>query len=519
MNILLVDDDVLVHDALHSMVQKNAYGFTIVGDAYNGEEAKGMVEALRPDVVITDMKMPAADGLTLLEWLQETGFPGKAIVLSGYDDFQYTRPAFLLGVVDYLLKPAGEADLIHALTRVSAQVEADATGIRYARMGLTMVQEEFLSELTFHGGEDENAMIVRAHQHRLKLPQEPYFVIALKLQNTRACLYRHFDGNPNELYGYIRAAIAQCFSDRLIVFRQFYKHNEFVLLLPQSLDAQASGLLQALYQTLREELELRLFAGVSGIHQDLEQLSTAYLAAVEALQGAALSPEGFLSGAGNAAAQSPLWAEALRKLQYLQNGIPGISGAELGRLVSRALSPEHTENLPCGLLCANLRALMAGIRQLSEASAGGPSFPEKLEEVEKHLAQLNLFRALALLRELLPEMTKLLQQCAEAEGQQIEAIQQYLQQHLRDADLTSTAESFGYNKSYFSTLFHTLTGTTFSLYLQKLRMEKARELLEHTGMRIYEVALQVGYDDARYFSQVFRKAYGMQPSECQQGKH
>src|SRR3954462_14312789 len=83
MKILIVDDEMGVHDELRSLVPWTTLGWEIVGDAYDGEQASRLVVELQPDIIITDIKMPLMDGLTFMEWLKEGSFAGKVIVLSG----------------------------------------------------------------------------------------------------------------------------------------------------------------------------------------------------------------------------------------------------------------------------------------------------------------------------------------------------------------------------------------------------------------------------------------------------
>lgn len=152
MKVLIVDDEIAVHEQLENIIPWEKLGWEIIGHAYNGEEAKAMTENYRPNLIITDIKMPFTDGLGFMSWLEANETNAKVIVLSGYGDFEYSRSAFLLGAYDYLLKPVQESELLLALGKAVEQIHKD-TRQKADRIyekailseGLTLMQDEFLS--------------------------------------------------------------------------------------------------------------------------------------------------------------------------------------------------------------------------------------------------------------------------------------------------------------------------------------------------------------------------------------
>lgn len=117
-NILLVDDE---EDALHAMEKKidwEALGFHLAGTAANGQEALEMAEQKHLDVVLTDIKMPFMDGLTLCEKLKENYRNMKVVIYSGFDEFEYARAAVHLEVEEYLLKPISSKDMERVLGKL-----------------------------------------------------------------------------------------------------------------------------------------------------------------------------------------------------------------------------------------------------------------------------------------------------------------------------------------------------------------------------------------------------------------
>ena len=129
--VFLIEDEIVIREALERMIPWNEYGFELVGKAKDGEIALPMIRKTKPDVLITDIKMPFMDGLTLAR-LAKKEIPGlKVVILSGYDDFNYAKQAIGIGVEDYLLKPITKNALIERLSEIRSRYEHEKTQKEY----------------------------------------------------------------------------------------------------------------------------------------------------------------------------------------------------------------------------------------------------------------------------------------------------------------------------------------------------------------------------------------------------
>ena len=139
--VFLVEDETIIREGLREIIPWQQYGFTLVGDAGDGEQALPMIRELRPDVLITDIKMPFMDGLALSN-LVSREFPNtKIITISGYDDFEYARPAIRIGVEQYLPKPITKAMLIKTLSEVQEKIQSEREQEHYLEKFRSEVQE------------------------------------------------------------------------------------------------------------------------------------------------------------------------------------------------------------------------------------------------------------------------------------------------------------------------------------------------------------------------------------------
>lgn len=123
---VIIDDVVLVRDAIRILGQWDLFGITELYEANNAQEGLDIITREKPDLVITDMKMPVMDGTQLLKKLEEDHLKCKIIIISGFGDFKYTKLAIQSKVVDYILKPIDPQDLNNAIAAAIAQIEQEA---------------------------------------------------------------------------------------------------------------------------------------------------------------------------------------------------------------------------------------------------------------------------------------------------------------------------------------------------------------------------------------------------------
>ena len=167
--IILVDDEEEVRKSIIRKIDWEAVGFSVAGDAENGEDALEKIEVLEPDVVLTDIRMPYMDGLTLAERLRQKYPSIKIVIFSGYDDFEYAKRAIKLNVAEYILKPVNVEELTAILKRIRANLDeeielkrnVDRLRENYVK-SLPILKEQFLMDLISRPME-EDLEIGRAH--------------------------------------------------------------------------------------------------------------------------------------------------------------------------------------------------------------------------------------------------------------------------------------------------------------------------------------------------------------------
>ena len=125
LKVFLVEDEIIVREGIRDRINWVENGFEFSGEASDGELAYPMIQQIKPDIVITDIKMPFMDGLALSRLIRNELPWTKIIILSGYDEFQYAKEAISIGVTDYLLKPIGSAKVLETLLKISDTMEEE----------------------------------------------------------------------------------------------------------------------------------------------------------------------------------------------------------------------------------------------------------------------------------------------------------------------------------------------------------------------------------------------------------
>ena len=182
LSLAIIDDEYFLRLGIPEIIDWNAMGITIVGEAANGEDGLALVRSRKPDIILLDIQMPIMNGLAMMEALREESITAKIVVLSGYNDFEYAQIALQNGAVDYLLKPLTRENLVAAMERVKSMITEEKKISQYhARLDqeISSIRQQFLRRLVL--GEIANLSEIRAKIEMLKLPIELRNQIAVSI--------------------------------------------------------------------------------------------------------------------------------------------------------------------------------------------------------------------------------------------------------------------------------------------------------------------------------------------------
>lgn len=492
MHILVVEDEHLALDDLLSMLAPLASKHSIIGCASSGE---ALIQAQKqsPDLVIVDIRMPGMNGLELVRRLRADNAMLAAIVLSGHSEFEYAREGLRLGITDYLLKPVRTDSLLQTLERSLADLAEK-------RAQTTQLREARLVRLLLGGAQ--------AAEADRELWTASWGMIVCLCENWESPLVWRDTSLKHEDFAHIIALHGFSECDVLGIDG----HIRVVLF---RLNEQATP---ALELTARALHRMILAAGVL-VHTTFT------------MKPVGISPASLLPN-------------VLRRLsQAIHFAAPSFIRADLAPEVAlTSCVPEQLRLLERSLADAKIPAaieqLHAILIQLRQAHATQEDLIEMLKQVftlfQHYLHPLpsesfpdrstivSVLRRLRSYEELNRWLILQLQPLLEQQRGSITPRQLVhtlvVHMHTNYADNTSlqdfVAEN-GVSLAYFSRLFKDEVGMTFSDYLTHIRMEKAKQLLNYGTLRPAEISGLVGYEDPKYFSQVFRRIAGMTPLDYQ----
>lgn len=532
--VFLVEDEIVTREGIRENVNWESAGFQFCGEASDGELALPLLETARPDVLITDIRMPFMDGLQLSKIVRERMPSLKIVILSGHDEFEYAQAAIKLGVTEYLLKPVSVQDMHSVLRRVAAQLEREqkeqdtrralqeeiAAGREALRQGL------YLKLIT--GAVSSADAIEQSQALEIDLVARWYLVALVRMRGG--------DGSPSQRNQCRRMQqiVTEVAGYNPDVFLLRKNEGEIVLILkghvPEYLHEEGEYIISQIRQRAQEAgCEPAIGMGAPLPH--LRDLYNSFVEAVTAIQnqGSGLGQSGS-AGAGSAGAGSVEGesAESARSSRaellnvdksavdnYLRYGVKENWDEFFAALVrpldeTARRSPLIKNYLMMHIVVAagqfvhelggDINQAVPDLGAIEELLAVIPTVAEIKEPARKILLGALAFRDSHLNQPYAAMMRQ---------------VKQYIAHHYSNPTLSlqEVAGQINLSPSHFSMVFGQEAGATFKSYLTEIRIAKAKELLRTTPLRPSEIAAQVGYNDPHYFSYVFRKQTGLTPTE------
>lgn len=544
LKIFLAEDEVVVRETIKRMIPWEELGFELVGEAADGEMALPLLIRQQPDLLITDIKMPFMDGLTLAR-LAKKEIPGlKVVILSGYDDFNYAKQAIGIGVEDYLLKPITKNALIERLSEIRSRYEHEKTQKEYYEKFQREMQayeknssRDFFEALV-GGSMDMMEVYKRAEKLGLDIVAEAYNVLI-------------FTMNCDEDFSGQRDEYSSWEAESLELLENFFAGHSSAMLFRSNIFSYGV-LLKGQRETIEENTracvdEIRKilsrqdgrrewFLAVGQSVERLSQIQKSYHTASRAFSQRYLYDENILYYDEMETMEHLGGQAETEDNAYLQKvDVNALNPAILQKFLSNGLQ-EETENFvkdyfyaigqePMeSLVFRNYVILNVRFSVISFIKGLGCDTNEmESADTEEVLAESgkNMESAIAYAKKMISQAIEIRDQNSGNKNRSIlKTAVDFIDSHYMDEEisLNTVANVANVSSNHFSALFSQNMGQTFIEYLTSLRMNKAKELLRCTGMRSSEIAGEIGYKDAHYFSYLFKKTQGMTPSDYRKAR-
>lgn len=531
--VFLVEDEMVIRRGIKNSIDWEKEGYIFCGEASDGELAYPMIIKEKPDILITDIRMPFMDGLELCKLVKKELPNIKILILSGYDEFDYAKEAIRLGVTEYLLKPISSGKLLEALNGVSESIRREKEDKDLVRKYMEEMREntEHEKQKFFEQMIAGNLSMADALETGKK------YEMNLSAGMYNLLLFRFTLGKENrksgELLGEAEYAIEKL-TERLEYVFEFQRGVEgWAFLLMADNEEQMSERVKELSKDLEEIMKnystIAYFGGIGQPVARLRELEESFREAERALAARfTMELNRIISVDDIRMAQN---VDTLDDIEITSFGEIEKTRTMLEKFLNNGVEDEIDEFVDVyinELPEENLKSVLMRQYIIMDAYIVMMSFCEKIEGIEGEMqAQSeelkNSMKTIQTLEEIKNYIRMLLKKIIGVRdtisGRRYSDIIEIAKDQIRktymsdEISLNTVAAEVGMSPSYFSSIFSKEMGKTFVEYLTEIRMDRAKELLMCSSMKTSEIGYEVGYKDPHYFSYIFKKTQNCTPKE------
>ncbi len=504
MKLLIVDDEQPARLGIRMIIENSGLSFEQILEAKSGQEALTLVMENQPEIVLMDIKMSGLDGLSATKEIKKISPGTEVIFLTAYALFDYAQEAVRCGARDYLLKPINQVELIRVLQDCLAHIETvqrDREKERLVQQELLRTKETIETELVWDLISGFKVSQQRLIKHlELIRPKEvncwfnqqvlPDTCVVFGNITTQDSFHEHFQIIYNLIKEKLAPVIIAEVKDQLVALTG--SHFDF-------------NLMRKLRQDIIIKTGCSLAIGIGKCEESIDDFSEKYFKALEAYSWALCCDHEIV------------WQVRPDDFQYpkeLFNALVAVNRKKAYAYIHKLLKkfPDNMEQIPRDILAGILTTAYLAVKNTGTDRWAAVSF------FSLYAGQLSRLHSLTKIETWLYEVIEvafeLMNKVSLTRAQQIinQAIDFMKKNYHRQISLEEVARVVYLSPAYFSTLFKQQTGISFSQYLTRLRVDKAKELLDKTWLSISEISQAVGYTTVDYFCRIFKKMTGTTPS-------
>jgi two-component system response regulator YesN len=524
--ILLADDEPIIIKGLRKLIDWEAFGMEIVGQAYDGNELMALIETSNPDIVISDISMPHRTGIDIIKEIKQRGISTKVIFISAYQEFSYARDAVAYGAVDYLVKPVVKQQLEDVLAKaISLITEQNEQSIRKSKLQLLerKSQNDELQEL-----------LIRLTDGTLPLQSEAYRLLKEELRgplHSIAIIETDHLAEASDRWSekerrLLEFAVGNILQEIIVTSGNghvFMRNGKHVIAISHEEPLGAVALAQEIQEKIKAFLKLSVSIGVGGMVHDPALLVQAYRQAEQALQ------RKYFVGLGKVHVYKlievqPSYEKELFALQMeVVHGLMSNSWPETAAAISKLLETVKAAVYGNRTLAVST-CFSSVLFIMQEMTKSGVSLPDETIDMHNLQNRLGAYETYEAMQDEIVRITeqlfnKMNVDSGNKDKIMMAKVKQYIEEHYaEEITLESVANLAFMNPYYFSSFFKKHTKQNFKQYVTEVRMKQAVLLLIHTDQMVYEIAENVGYNNARHFSDMFKKQFGKLPNDYRQDR-
>ncbi len=538
LKLLIVDDEEMEREGIRSICNWNELGIEIIGEAWNGKAALQLLEKENVDLIITDVKMPVMDGLSLAENVRKQSPATKIIFISGYEDFEAVRNAITINAFAYLLKPVNMGELLNVIKKAANifledkyKHEEVAVLKKQLNESIPLLREKFFREVLLGITRlDTKKLLERARFLGIRIHPGKFCVSIIEINEFAQFCSTH---SEEEIYTETLKLMNDINAQGRQIgdFPALGTHDgEFARLLyfpailnDEEISHQAEVYGENILQRIRTNSSIDATIGLSSISSDLEMLPLLYQQARKAVH------QKFYLGNNRVLwyedkitpdmAMQPNLNEIIARLdEAISAANPKLVAEVVNNLFSEITTSQRMDKQYLQSICMQL--VSSAIRILSENH----------ESIENVLGTGVSPWSKIMHFETIPDIRNWISNCLRAIAEYLYNLRQdknsVLIQQIKEIihagyennlTIDDISRKVFMASGYIRRVFKNKTGITVQDYLVEYRMKKAMEMLKNTSLKVQDISTMVGYESASYFCSVFKEYYGVTPGEFRDG--
>ncbi|MHA0856304.1 response regulator [Paenibacillus sp. CMAA1364] len=527
LKVMITDDEALVRIGIKTTIPWIELGFELVGEAENGKKALEMAREFKPDIILSDIKMPLLNGLELLKKLKDEGNQAKFIMLSAYDDFEYVKEALKNGAYDYILKLELEPDhLIRILSELRAEILSNrvvsspnvAIATETPFINTSLIKDKFYKDLIFGVIQKREEVVEPLDRYHLQFPEQNLICLLIEVDDEQ--IYIKYGESPHLLDYSILNIIEEVVTSYAYGHVISLERRRFVAIL-SLLDKReypsehtVNDVTGNIRTTLRKYLSTSVCIGISRIYQEYTDIQKMFRQAKEANLHKFSYPRGsdilYQDICHLSLEDSEDISEEMKDMEnaLLYGDVHEIEHT-LNKIIEKMIaSNKLTKDLLTGL-CYTLYYMYQSFVEKYQLTDKGIITKEMYSRIDKMNLKDDFVEWVSYLKNRTIE-----QLINNNENMRVYKAKQYINNSYKEElSLERVATHLELSSGYLSNLFKRETGQNFVDYLTEVRINNAKVLLRTTNLKNAEIAREVGYMDEYYFSKVFKKITGLSPTK------
>lgn len=535
--VFLVEDEFLIRNGIKELIEWNEYGFSFVGEAADGELAWPLIQKQKPDIVITDIKMPFMDGLSLSRLIKKELPQTTIIILSGHDDFSYAKEAISIGVAQYLLKPVSKDQLTEILCHIKKQKDTDKEQSQYSIQFNQELQEYLTSsrrgffDILISGKQTVSEILERAEKMKLTIVSESYNIILFLLEE--GILQNKYSAQLADLQNDLCTHFPE--TKNLLMFSISIDSIVFLVMADaKEIEAKTKEYVNKISSICQPIQNVNWSVVVGKPVYRLSAVSNCYRSVRNKMFHCNSAYKNNIYYVGEPSPDS----DCSTIMDFDPNAMDAAKMDQ--RIIEKFLTNGLSEDIPSFVSnyfntigAKTIESMLFRQYVVLNIQFTVNAFLKKLQcEKENNFlekTELSLQKALLSLEESEKYVKKLLSYALTLRdntannrySSMLKNVLDFMNENYSNPNISLNimAEVANMSAAHFSAVFSQQMGKTFVEYLTETRMNKARELLRCTDKSSGDIAFDVGYNDPHYFSFLFKKINGCSPRDYRLGRN